>query len=251
MLPYILLILAFAPVVIIGLYIYSKDKYDREPPAALAWAFILGCLSIVPAVFLSVGLSKIFPESPDILRMALHAFIAVALAEEIVKFFFAYRFFYHKSYFNEPFDGITYCVMVALGFAAVENLLYIFQDSDIRVAVLRMFTAVPGHAVYGVIMGYFMGIAKYRTHGRFKMLVVGILLATLIHGFYDFFLFQQNYPALAILAFVGLAFALRWSFRAIRRQQVFSMNHIAERDRVMEEDKQSSEAGNPYADEPA
>lgn len=249
MLPYILLILAFAPVVIIGLYIYSKDKYDREPPAALAWAFILGCVSIVPAVFLSVGLSKIFPESPDMSRMALHAFIAVAFAEEIVKFFFAYRFFYHKHYFNEPFDGITYCVMVSLGFAAVENLLYIFQDSDIRVAVLRMFTAVPGHAVYGVAMGYFMGIAKYSQRGALKMMVTGILVATLIHGFYDFFLFQQNFPALALLAFVGLAFALRWSFRAIRRQQVYSMNHITERDKALEKDRQTREEDNPNADE--
>lgn len=244
MLPYLLLLLAFLPVFVIGMFIYQKDKYDREPPAALAWAFILGCISIVPAIFLSIALSKFFPDgSMSILGVALHAFIAVALAEEIVKFFFAYRFFYHKPYFNEPFDGITYCVMVSLGFAFVENLLYIFQDSDIRVAVLRMFTAVPGHAVYGVAMGYFMGIAKYSPQNARMLMGGGILLATIMHGFYDFFLFQQNFPALALLAFVGLAFALRWSFRAIRRQQAYSNHFVTERDALEAARKEDNNIG--------
>ena len=119
--------------------------------------------------------------------------------------------------FNEPFDGIVYAVMVSMGFAALENILYTFQYGY-GVGVTRAFTAVPAHATFGIIMGYFMGKAKF-SKNRIKLNLLGLLLATLFHGSYDFFLFINFIPGISIGAFVSLLIGVILSKKAISRHQ--------------------------------
>jgi protease PrsW len=217
---YLLLIipLAVAPGIAISFFIYFRDKYEKEPFRLLKGCFLFGILSIVPAIILESVINVLgFDKSHGIIMTLFYAFIGVGLVEELSKFFFLRIYAYPKKEFNEPFDGIVYSVMIAMGFATIENILYAVIHG-MGTTVLRMFTAVPLHATCGVILGYFIGRAKFRPN-KARYIYMGISIAVLIHGAYDFFLFQQDYPALTIMAFVSLAVAVVLSFMAIRNLQ--------------------------------
>jgi protease PrsW len=220
---YLLLIipLAIAPGIAIALFIYFRDKYEKEPFRLLRGCFLFGMLSIVPAVIIEMveGLLG-FDESGGIAMILVYAFIGVGLVEELSKFFFLRVYAYPKQAFNEPFDGIVYSVMVAMGFATAENVLYAITHG-LETTLLRMFTAVPLHATCGIILGFYVGLAKFRPKPA-KYILLGLLLAFLVHGAYDFFLFQQDYPALGVMAFVSLAAAIGVSFIAIHSSQKVS-----------------------------
>ncbi len=215
----LLLFLALLPAVVVIWYIYNKDKYDREPTKLLLWSFFLGVVSIIPALMGSfLGASAGIGITENIFNTFAYAFIAVALSEEFAKFIFLRFVMFNRKEFNEPFDGIIYGVMIGMGFAAFENILYV-ADGGVGVALIRMFTAVPAHAAFGVIMGYYVGLAKFDLANRSRLLLTGLIWAVLAHGAYDFFIMQENYPALGLITFVVLIFAIRFSRRAIAIHQ--------------------------------
>ena len=110
--------------------------------------------------------------------------------------------------------------MVSMGFAAFENILYVSQDG-LEVALLRAFTAIPAHATFGIIMGYFMGKAKF-SNNKIKWNLIGLCSAILLHGTYDFFLFINFIPGISIGAFIALIIAIILSKRAIKAHQEVS-----------------------------
>lgn len=215
---FILFALAVAPGLAIAIFIYEKDKLDREPLHLLVKSFFLGAVSIFPASFLE-GMFEGFGfantmELPATFNYAL----TVGFSEELSKFLFLIIFFYRRKEFNEPFDGITYGVMIAMGFATLENVFYVV-DGGLGVALIRMFTAVPAHATFGVIMGFFVGMAKFRHRHRIRIMfpkTLGVLLAMVMHGMYDFCLYMKNIPLLAIGAVVALVAGIMFSLWAIR-----------------------------------
>ncbi len=221
-----LLALAIAPGLAICIYIFWKDKYDPEPKKMLIWAFILGILSIIPAVILEnmvVRSGMIFSDS--IIKTAIYSFGGVAIIEEGVKFFVVFRFLYPKKDFDEPFDGITYAVMASMGFATLENVAYVV-DNGIPTGIMRMFTAVPAHASFGVIMGYFMGLAKFDSARSNTNLALALFVPAVLHAAYDFPLllneqlaegWSNGYKLLGAL--VALAISVFLSFRAIKIHQ--------------------------------
>jgi RsiW-degrading membrane proteinase PrsW (M82 family) len=206
---------SLAPGIYLSVVIYGKDQYDREPKRILLTAFLLGCLSIVPAVVVENYWTNIgFGVSESFWWTMFHAFVMVGFTEEFFKFlmlrFHAYR---HKE-FNEPFDGIVYASFVALGFATLENLLYVLQGG-LSVGIMRMFTAVPAHFAFGVIMGYYVGKSKFPGANKTACLLQGLLYASFMHGAYDFFIMQKNFPALGIFTIGILIMAWRISKRSI------------------------------------
>jgi RsiW-degrading membrane proteinase PrsW (M82 family) len=212
-----LLLLAIAPGAAIVLFIHLKDKHKPEPLRLLFFGVGLGALSF----FLSLVIGKLLHEhtqidSRDVIDQLIRAFIFVGLVEELSKFLFLRGILYR--YFDEPLDGIVYAVMVAMGFATAENILYVIQGGG-GTALIRMFTAVPAHGVFAVIMGFFLGEAKVfpTSSGLFHML--GLAFATFVHGFYDYFLFISFIPGLWIQAFVGLLIAVVLTHFAIKRHQ--------------------------------
>ncbi len=92
---------------------------------------------------------------------------------------------FNNKNFNEPFDGIVYAVMVSMGFATLENILYVFH-SGFTTGVIRMFTAVPAHATFGALMGYFLGKAKFSYNRKLFFTLMALLTATAFHGSYDY-----------------------------------------------------------------
>ena len=219
----VLLLSALAPVAAVIIFIYVKDKYEKESKRMLLLAFVLGAIiSIIITTILYVFFDLFLPLPDDysIWQQFVKAFFVVALIEEFSKYIMVRGFLQPRKGFNEPFDGIIYAVMVSMGFAAVENIMYVIQGG-IDVALIRSFTAIPAHATFGIIMGYYMGKAKF-SNNRMKWNLIGLSLAILFHGAYDFFLFIGFIPGISIGAFISLIVGIILSKRAIKAHQEIS-----------------------------
>lgn len=215
----IALLLALAPAAAIIHYFYWRDKYEKEPLKLLIYAFLLGIFSIVPAVSGGILGSYFGIEiSQNVLITFIHAFIAVALFEELAKYIFLRYFMFKREEFDEPYDGIMYAVMIGMGFAAFENILYVMQGG-LSLAIARMFTAVPAHGAFGAVMGYYVGLAKFDTKNRTSLLLKGLLGAVILHGAYDFFLMQQGSEGLMIMALPILAVSIYYAKKAVNTHQ--------------------------------
>ena len=225
----LLFALAIAPGIAISLYFFFRDEYNREPRRHLVVSFFLGFVSALIAVVIETGLLTAFEHSHDngILYIAFKAFIVVALTEEWAKYVMVKSYAYPKPEFDEPFDGIVYCVMVSMGFATLENIAYVMQHG-FATALMRMFLSVPAHATFAVLMGYHMGKAKFSGGNERRDLMTGLLLATLFHGFFDFFLFLQENRMVAenvsgLLLFAGAIASYGIAFRLSRKAVVEHM----------------------------
>lgn len=215
-----LLLLAIAPVCIVIIYIYVKDKYEKEPKRLLLLSFVSGAIvSVLISTLLYSGFDVVLPLKNhfSVQEQFIKAFFVVGLSEEFSKYIIVRYVSQPRKAFNEPFDGIIYAVMVSMGFVAVENLMYVMQGG-MEVAILRAFTAVPAHATFAVLMGYFMGKAKF-SNSKVKLNFTGLFLAVIFHGTYDFFLFIDFIPGVWIGAFISLVVGLFLSRKAIQKHQ--------------------------------
>ncbi len=213
----LLIALSVAPGLAILLAIYYSDKYEKEPFKLLLTSFMMGVVAIIPAVALELLFG--FLEQPEnVFFIFIYAVWVVGLSEEGAKYFFLRTVPYTRSAFNEPFDGIVYAVMISMGFATIENIMYVVEGG-FGIGLMRMITAVPLHAVCGIIMGYYVGMAKFDKLKSRKLLSTGLILAIVIHGLYDFFLFQKMHEAYMLFAFVVLIIAVVFSVKAIKIQR--------------------------------
>lgn len=218
-----LLLSAIAPVFIIIIYIYVKDKYEKEPKRILLLSFVSGAIvSVLITTLLYTGFDVFLPlkNHYSLQEQFIKAFFVVALTEEFSKYIIVRYVSQPRKAFNEPFDGIIYAVMVSMGFAATENIMYVLQGGY-QVALLRAFTAVPAHATFAILMGYFMGKAKF-SNNKVILNFTGLFLAILFHGTYDFFLFIDFIPGVWMGAFISLFIGLFFAGKAIITHQNIS-----------------------------
>ena len=207
---------AVSPAMAVGLFIYWRDTHEKEPAILLFFAFLLGALSIVPALFLSAWMARtgLDLQSSNLLFAAASWMLAVGLPEDFAKFFLVRIFLYPRKAFNEPYDGIIYCAMCGMGFATVENIMYVLEGG-FPVALGRAFFSIPGHASWSVLVGYFLGRQKFE--GRWGLAGVGLLLAAGLHGLFNFFLSQpQGLTGSFIFFLITFFLGLRYALRAIR-----------------------------------
>lgn len=186
-----LLLVALAPVAIILFYVYFRDKYEKEPISLLLKAVAAGALIVLPVLPVEMGLNTLAPPLDGFSRAAFKAFAVAGLVEEAFKFLAVYLLIWRNKNFNEKFDGIVYAVFVSLGFAMVENILYV-NKYGMDAGLTRALTAVPAHALFGVVMGYYLALAKFRPAVRKSNLIWALLIPLLLHGFYDFILFSEH-----------------------------------------------------------
>ena len=222
----VLFALSIAPGIAISLYFFFKDEYNREPRRHVIISFFLGMVSaLLAGVIESVALAITGENGADsILFIAGKAFLIVGFTEEWCKYLMVKKYAFPKPEFDEPFDGIVYAVMVSMGFATLENILYVMEHG-LATAIVRMFLSVPAHASFAVLMGYYLGMARFRHIEKGWYLLRGVLAATFFHGCFDFFLFLQENKMVAeqvsgFLLFGGAigsyVVAIRLSRRAIR-----------------------------------
>lgn len=192
-------VLAVLPAAVLLIWIGHKDKIEKEPFGLLVKLFLLGALTTVSAVILGTILENIFgifldPESlPGILA---DNFLSVALIEEGGKYFVLKKKTWNHPAFNYTFDAVVYAVTVSLGFATLENILYL-SGGTLNLAIMRGILAVPGHAIDAVFMGYYYGLAKHcdavgDKAGCRSNLHRALLVPMLLHGFYDFTLSMES-----------------------------------------------------------
>jgi RsiW-degrading membrane proteinase PrsW (M82 family) len=188
-----IIVLALAPTLSLAFFIYMADRYDKEPLKWLLLAFLLGAVVIILPVIYENLIEKIgiYVDPNSKVRTAAYAFYGVGFSEEIAKFLILRIFFFKKKFNNEPINAIVYAVMVGMGFASTENIYYIYSsDTPLSTAIVRALTAIPAHAIFGIFMGYFMGLAKFTySFKRTRLVAIGVVLAMLLHGIYDLILF--------------------------------------------------------------
>lgn len=217
----LLLALALAPGAAIALYIYLKDKHEREPLGLLLLSFFYGALSVIVTLLISMPLEVILINKQSAAELFADAFFKVALVEEFSKFIFIRFILFRNKNFNEPFDGIVYAAMVGMGFATLENILYVYQYG-IPTGIMRMFTAVPAHGCFAILMGYYLGRAKFTHQRKLYYSLLALISATVFHGLYDYFLFITFVPGIWIGAAVSLIVMLILSRKAIKIHQAAS-----------------------------
>ena len=217
---FIILLTALLPIAILVYYIYHKDKKSPEPTGQLVKAFLFGILSVPVSFCLSIpfGIIGLYPiETTSILGSISTAFFGAAIPEEIAKFVMLWLLLRKNRYFDEKMDGIVYAVCVSLGFAALENIMYLFSNAEsyLSVGIARAIFAVPGHFCFGILMGYYYSLAKFypKTPKKNKALILAAPI--IVHGLYDSILFIINVtPAISgILLIVFLIFCHKmWKY---------------------------------------
>ena len=210
-----LIIIALAPVFIIAIYIYIRDKYEREPIALLLISLIVGCVITIPVVVIEGLLSALGQGLMGLASAAWNAFVVAACTEEAFKLLALYLLIWRNRHFNEKFDGIVYASFISLGFAGVENILYV-TEGGLSVGITRAFTAIPAHALFGVIMGYQFGLARFYPNERSWRFFLALLIPILLHGIYDFIL-MSGHPSLLFVFIPFLIFLWLFGFRRIRQ----------------------------------
>ena len=220
-----LLILSLAPVFIIGGYIYFRDKYEKEPIRLLLLALFLGALTVVPVFFLEQLLHGFTNLFSGFAAAAWNAFVVAAFSEELFKYIVLYLLIWKSREFNEKYDGIVYAVFVSLGFAGVENVLYV-MGNGFGTGISRALTAVPAHAIFGITMGFYFGLAKFYRKKEFQLKLKALVYPIILHGIYDFILFTQ----IEWLIFVFLGFLIFLYLSGLRRIKELSNQSIYKTD---------------------
>ena len=180
------LAVAIVPAIVLIVYIMIRDKYEREPIRKILLAFFVGMLSI-PLDLLIIGIFGL-DELPylfdgEVFQQIATAFFSAAIPEEISKFIILFLLVWWSKDFNERMDGIVYAVCVSMGFATVENIMYVFDDPSC--AWGRALFAVPSHFLDAVLMGFFLSLAKFTVKHKFRNWTMTLLAPILAHGIYD------------------------------------------------------------------
>ena len=250
---FLLICAALFPALALCIYIFIKDRAEKEPVILLLGLLVLGGIAALPSAELESLLfdllNKFFApftkETEDALIMSSSAlklynfikyFVGVALVEEGFKWLAMFITTRRNKNFNSLFDGVIYAVFVSLGFAALENVIYSVSYGW-GTALVRAFTAVPGHMFFGVMMGYHYSVWHiYKKAGKLEQLLIfneiitqkgspvsggihlflSLAVPVFIHGFYDYCLSSDS--LLSTLVFILLLiFLYFFCFRQIKK----------------------------------
>lgn len=169
-------------------YFYLKDEYEKEPLLHVFRTFFLGVSLVFPIMFIQyvIDVEEVFSSS------FLKAFLSASLLEEFFKWFILYFAIYQSTEFDEHYDGIVYGVSLSLGYATLENILYLIGHG-IEYAIGRAFLPVSSHALFGVIMGYYLGKSKFSSPElKNRWIYCSLFIPFLFHGIYDYILLIEK-----------------------------------------------------------
>ncbi len=221
-----LIIIAITPTVALALGIYLTDRYDREPWHLLLRIFLMGALSVIPVMFVQRILLSVNVFS-GLLSVAYTAFIVAGLTEEFFKRFVVIHGVYDDVNFDEKLDGIVYSVFSALGFATVENIMYVIfrYMGTYYVGIMRGLLSVPGHMLFGITMGYFLSLSKYTEDLKLKnhYYKMSLIIPAILHGLFNFILMAQI-PALMVIFIPYVIYLWVSNLKRLNRYTIASKN---------------------------
>ncbi|RFU69075.1 glutamic-type intramembrane protease PrsW [Bacillus sp. V59.32b] len=201
-------------------YFYLKDHYETEPISVVTKSFLFGVFLVFPIMFFQYIL-----ETEHIFQSDLtHAFLWAALLEEFSKWFILFFLIYSHVAFDEPYDGIVYGVSVSLGFATMENILYLIANG-VEHAFTRAILPVSSHALFGVIMGYYLGKGKFTKKHKEMYVSLAFAVPFLLHGVYDYILLTQEFWLYWIMPFMIFLWWL--GLKKVKKARVLSDFHAS------------------------
>ena len=212
-----LLLAALSPAAIIIYIFFQHDHaHNKEPYSLLIKCFFAGVLSALVSLLFSQPLGLIgFNQGVE--GAFYNAFFLAAIPEEIAKFLMLHWVVSRAHAFDHYYDGILYAVCVSMGFAALENVLYV-SEGGYTVAITRAIFSVPGHMLFAVPMGFFYSFSRFQPERKSYFLTLCLVVPMLLHGSYDFGLMasgvlaEQN-PGTTILLLIGLLIFIIWMWR--------------------------------------
>jgi RsiW-degrading membrane proteinase PrsW (M82 family) len=220
--PWLIIIAALTPVILLLVYIFYKDMRQPEPLIWLLKAVGYGVLSGVLVISVLAPVPEIVVTGW--LTAALKAFCQAAIPEESAKMLMLWLLLRKNPYYDERLDGIVYATCVSLGFAGLENISYLVsgymsEGGWVSTAVTRALFAVPGHFFFGVLMGFFYALASFGSRkARARNLILAWCMPVLAHGLYDTVLMGVGTSSNAVAGILMLAFL--FAFNGLRKYSV-------------------------------
>lgn len=246
---------AVLPAFVLLTFIYNKDKYQKEPTGQILKGFLYGIGSAFIVLLLpAFGLLGTETESTAISAQISKAFSTAAIPEETAKLFMLWLLLRKNKYFDERMDGIVYAAAVGMGFAATENILYLFSDLNnwVTVGIVRALISVPGHFFFAVCMGYYYSLAHFKmTPYKLKDSICVLLVPVIAHGIFDALLFISDMTpmlsgAVTLLFLIGFLYLKKFASSRIAvlleadRKAMQKFYYIME-DGAVEPDEQSGQ----------
>jgi protease PrsW len=200
-------------------YFYLRDQYGSEPLSLVFKMFIFGALLVFPLMFIQYVLTAEGLLQGDFTK----AFGTVGLMEEFFKWFILYYTIFQHIAFDEPYDGVIYSVSVSLGFASAENIFYLLANG-LQDALGRALLPVSSHALFGVIMGYYIGKAKFSPVVQKKWIMLSLTVPVLLHGIYDYILMTREDWLVLMVPFMIFLWWL--GLRKVKKARTLTLQHI-------------------------
>jgi RsiW-degrading membrane proteinase PrsW (M82 family) len=243
----LLFLLAILPTAVIMFLVIRNAKFKREPAKKIASVMAISALSVIPAIILElvgdVILVFVFAfldinvrsdEAGLTIYYLFEYLLVVGTAEEACKFFTFKWIIFNDREFDNTYDGVIYGAASALGFATLENIMYIFMDENpLSVALMRAVLSVPMHAITGIFMGYYFGISKYRRYNNVQADTrperPAYIFSVILHGFYDFIVTMPGVYEdstfvtvfswiLIVIIMIGIYFLMGFTIRRAKRE---------------------------------
>lgn len=209
-------------------YYLRKDTHPESTPMILK-IFLWGMLIALPAVFIELGVLETFKQLkiPELATVFLNVFIGVALVEEMLKYLIIREKVLNHHEFDEPTDAAIYMIIAALGFAAIENILILFQlgptflfGKALEISIFRFWGATLLHALASGLIGYFLALSIMAKQNKSKMLIFGLTVGVLLHGLYNFSIMKINNGykfLLPLIIIAGLSIFIYFGFKKLRK----------------------------------
>lgn len=234
LLYHVLLFLSVLPAALLIIFIYRQDKYQKEPFKSLFKAFFGGMLSVVFTIVTVRIIDYTIGLIPYLNQTVFYdSFITAGIPEELCKFLVFMIFIWNDKNFDEYFDGIVYASFISLGFATVENIMYV-MPGGIGTGIVRALISVPAHFLFGVILGYFLSLAKFNSGKKGRYIIIGLLIAMAAHGLFDWLLMFSDRMGGALSSFIytffiaGDVMLWRLGLRLIKKHQNNSLMQAQE-----------------------
>ena len=234
LLYHVLLFLSVLPAALLIIFIYRQDKYQKEPFKSLFKAFFGGMLSVVFTIVTVRIIDYTIGLIPYLNQTVFYdSFITAGIPEELCKFLIFMIFIWNDKNFDEYFDGIVYASFISLGFATVENIMYV-MPGGIGTGIVRALISVPAHFLFGVILGYFLSLAKFNSDKKGRYIIIGLLIAMAAHGLFDWLLMFSDRIGGALSSFIytffiaGDVMLWRLGIRLIKKHQNNSLMQAQE-----------------------
>ena len=207
----LILTLCIIPSLILLWYVYIKDKIEKEPLYLLILLFLGGVIGCISSITISALFKKwlsfldLSYSSMNIFQIIFKLLFTIAIVEEGIKWLVNYVTIWHNKNFNHIYDPIVYATFVALGFATLENIIYgfTFRSHGFVPIIMRGIISVPSHAVFGVFMGYYLGISKNAIESSKpkqsrKYCILSVIVPIILHFIYDLLLIKETFITYAL-----------------------------------------------------